>query len=75
MYGAQITLADGGGAMARSLTIVGHLSTEELIALVVKSGGFDPEGARAIVASTLGFTPATLPARVPFQIAATGSEP
>lgn len=75
VFGAVITVGDGTGATARTLTITGELSTDEVIALVVATGGFDELGARDVVAGTLGYTAETLPARLPFTIAATGTEP
>ncbi len=74
IFGAQIAVADGADAMHRQLTITGELSTDEVIELVVTAGGFDPVGARSLVASTLGYTVDTLPLRVPFTGVATGSE-
>jgi hypothetical protein len=74
VFGAVITLADGGGPDDRRATITGELSTDEIIQLLVDTGGFDPAGARAIVASTLGYTVDTLPPRVAFTIEATGRE-
>ncbi len=72
--GAQLAVADGTDAMHRQLTITGELSTDEVIDLVVSAGGFDHDGARSLVASTLGYTVDTLPVRVPFTAVATGTE-
>lgn len=74
IYGAQLAVADGTDAMHRKLTITGELSTDEIVNLVVSAGGFDPPGARSLVASTLGYTVETLPLRVPFTATATGTE-
>ncbi len=49
------------------LVISGDLSTDAVVHAVVAVGGFDEPGARAIVASTLGYTPDTLPATVAFR--------
>lgn len=75
VYGAVITVDDGAGASDRRLTITGELATDEIVALLVDTGAFDEEGAREIIASTLGYTVETLPERVPFQLDATGTEP
>lgn len=74
VFGAVFTIDDGTGLADRQLSITGELSTEEVVQLVARSGGFDEAGARDIVASTLGYTAVTLPTRLPFRIAATGSE-
>ena len=74
IYGAVLVVAEGADAMHRQLTVTGELSTDEVIGLVVSAGGFDPAGARSLVASTLGYTVDTLPARVPFTAVATGTE-
>ena len=74
VFDAVIEVGEGSGATARTLTITGELSTDEVIALVVATGGFDELGARDVVAGTLGYTAETLPARLPFTIAATGAE-
>jgi hypothetical protein len=73
VYSAVLSVADGSGQV-RKLAITGELSTDEVIALVVTAGGFDPAGARDIVAGTLGYTSATLPARLPVVIGADGLE-
>jgi hypothetical protein len=74
VYGAVIAVADGAGADDRRLTITGQLATDDVVALLVGTGAFDVDGAREIVAATLGYTVATLPARLPFQLDATGYE-
>ena len=61
--GAVVRLADA----ASPVVLTGSLDTEAVIAAVVAIGGFDERGARGIVASTLGFTPDTLPASVAFE--------
>jgi hypothetical protein len=46
------------------------------VQLLAHTGAFDVDGARAIVAATLGYTVATLPERIAFRIEAeaTGRE-
>ncbi|MCC6873054.1 MAG: hypothetical protein IT378_02005, partial [Sandaracinaceae bacterium] len=61
--GAVVRLADA----ASPVVLTGSLDTEAVIAAVVAIGGFDERGARGIVASTLGFSPDTLPASVAFE--------
>jgi hypothetical protein len=75
VHDAVITVGDGAGSADRRLTITGELATDEIVALLVGTGAFDEEGAREIVASTLGYTVETLPDLVPFQLDATGTEP
>ncbi|HEY4057271.1 MAG TPA: hypothetical protein VGM39_11720 [Kofleriaceae bacterium] len=75
VYGAVVTVADGTGPTDRKLTVTGELSTDEIIQLIVNTGGFDADGARDVVAQQLGYTPDTLPARVTVKIESTGSEP
>ena len=72
---AILTLADGTGPTDRRLSIAGGLSTAEVIALIVSTGGFDAQGAREVVATQLGYTPETLPERLTFRIVAVGTEP
>jgi hypothetical protein len=72
--GATLRVDDGGGPADRHLTITGRLSTDEVIQLVVTAGGFDAKGARDVVAGTLGYTAATLPAEVAFTATAAGTE-
>ncbi|HEY4176399.1 MAG TPA: hypothetical protein VGM90_06190 [Kofleriaceae bacterium] len=74
VYGAVVTLGNGTGSTDRHLTVTGELSTDEIIQLIVNTGGFDAEGARNVVAQQLGYTPATLPARVTVTIEAVGSD-
>ena len=49
------------------LRLTGELETEAVITAIVSIGGFDERGARSLVASTLGYTPDTLPEKVPFE--------
>ncbi len=74
VFDAVIRTDDGASSTDRQLTITGKLSTDEIIQLVVDAGGFDLQGARDAVASVLGYTSDTLPARVSFIATATGSE-
>lgn len=74
VYDAVVSVADGTGPTARALTISGELSTDEIVDLVVATGGFDAQGAKEIVATTLGYTVETLPARLPMTLGAVGSE-
>jgi hypothetical protein len=46
----------------------GDLATQAIIDAIVAIGGFEPVGARRLVAQTLGFTPDTLPVTVPFEV-------
>lgn len=74
VFGAVITVGDGTGPDARTLTINGEMSTDEIVATLVSVGGFDEPGARQIVADILGYTVRTLPARVAFRLSALGAE-
>jgi len=59
---------DGGG---RRLRLTGQVASDELIERLLGVGGFDRTGARRVVASTLGYTAATLPATIEVELAAT----
>ena len=48
--------------------ISGALKTDELVLAVVEVGGFEPEGARSLIASLLGLTPETLPDVLDFEV-------
>jgi hypothetical protein len=50
------------------LVLTGQLLTEAVITALVDVGGFEPDGARRIIAATLGYTADTLPAAVPFRV-------
>ncbi|MCZ7678509.1 MAG: hypothetical protein M5U28_06940 [Sandaracinaceae bacterium] len=63
VHDAVLSLTDASAPAV----LVGQLDTEAVIEAVVAIGGFDPPGARRVVASTLGYTPDTLPARVAFR--------
>ena len=62
--GATVTVP----ADRSALFVSGDLATQAVIDAVVSIGGFEANGARAIVASTLGFTPETLPVTVPMRV-------
>lgn len=64
VHGARLALVED------RLVIEGDMVTQEIIDLLVGVGGFEPEGARTIVAGVLEYTPETLPARIPFRIEA-----
>ncbi len=49
-------------------SVTGELATDAVIHTVVSVGGFNEQGARGLVANLLGYTPDTLPERVPFEI-------
>jgi hypothetical protein len=51
-----------------ALTLAGMLDTDSIIQAIVQVGGFEPDGARRLVASTLGYTADTLPDAVPFSV-------
>jgi len=52
-----------------TVRLEGSLSTQAVVETIVSVGGFEPDGARAMVAQLLGFTPETLPERVPLVVA------
>ena len=63
----QLSGFDGGAPRTR-VTMTGALPTQAVVDALVAVGGFDQAGARSFVASTLGFTPDTLPATVPMRV-------
>jgi hypothetical protein len=65
---------DVGGAPARNaqLTIHGQLKIDEIVDLMVKAGGFERNGARVVLAVTLGFLPGRLPDSFPIALHAEG---
>jgi hypothetical protein len=63
LIGAVFELQSGGVP-----TVSGALATDELVGAVVGVGGFEEDGARALVASLLGLTPDTLPDSLAFQV-------
>ncbi len=64
IHNAVLSLADAASAAV----LRGELDTEAVVGALVAIGGFDLDGARSIVASTLGYTSDTLPARVAFRV-------
>lgn len=65
---------DVGGAPARNaqLIIHGQLRIDEVVDLMVKAGGFERNGARVVLAVTLGFLPGRLPETFPIALRAEG---
>ncbi len=63
VYDAVLRVTDASSPAV----LTGALDTMAVIEAVVSVGGFDMQGARRIVASTLGYTADTLPDRVDFQ--------
>ncbi len=65
---------DVGGEPARNarLTIHGQLRIDEVVDLMVKAGGFERNGARVVLAVTLGFLPGRLPESFPIALRADG---
>lgn len=58
----------GRRAPGEAVIMDGQLSTDAIISAVVAVGGFEPVGARRLVAGILGYTPSTLPSTVPFAL-------
>lgn len=71
VLGATLTVDDGDPEAVR-LRIEGEMRTQEVIDLLVGVGGFEPEGARELVANLLDYTPETLPEREVLIVNATG---
>lgn len=71
VLGAVLTLDDSDPDAVR-LRIEGEMRTQEVIDLLVGVGGFEPEGARELVADLLDYTPETLPEREALIVNATG---
>lgn len=69
ILGAELELVEGERPR---MLITGRIRTQEVVDLLVGVGGFEREGARKIVAETLGYTVETLPAELPFRILANG---
>ncbi|MCA9661324.1 MAG: hypothetical protein KC486_23495, partial [Myxococcales bacterium] len=61
---------DGGDAP--HLDIQGALRSDNLVDLMLASGAFEPEGARALLAERLGYTAETLPELIPARAIADG---
>jgi hypothetical protein len=57
---------------ATQLTIHGQLRIDEVVDLMVKAGGFERNGARVVLAVTLGFLPGRLPESFPIALHADG---
>ncbi len=53
---------------ANTISLDGKMMTQEIVDRIVDVGGYDPDGARTLVASILGYTPTTLPAEVDFRL-------
>jgi hypothetical protein len=66
VHDAVLTIEDA----TSPAVVTGQLDVEGVIDAVVQigGGGFDEPGARRVVASTLGYTPDTLPERVAFRL-------
>jgi hypothetical protein len=62
-----------GPSQAVDLAIRGRLLMDDVVALMVKAGGFETSGARTVLAVTLGFLPGRLPASLPIALRAHGS--
>ena len=56
-----------GAGEDMAVHIRGDLAMDAVVDAVVSVGGFEPRGARSVVASLLGFTPETLPGTLPFE--------
>lgn len=67
LHDAVISVIGAAPAAVEALVFTGELSTDEIIAVLVSIGGFEPVGARKFIASFLGYTEATLPAFVPVR--------
>ncbi|MEZ4384474.1 MAG: hypothetical protein R3A79_24310 [Nannocystaceae bacterium] len=65
------TIALVGGDAPR-LEVDGALRCDNLVDLMLASGAFEAEGARALLAERLGYTAETLPERVPTRATAEG---
>lgn len=72
VYAAELAWTGEGDDLR--LTVEGEIDTGEVIDLLVGVGGFEPDGARTLVASLLEYTPETLPQREPFVLEARGFE-
>ncbi len=71
VYGAALEIVEGSDPRLR---VSGTLRTQDVIDLLVSVGGFEPEGARTLIARILDFTPGSLPESVPFLVEAKGKE-
>jgi hypothetical protein len=68
----EVDAPPGAAPRPPRLRISGRLRTDDIIALMVKTGGFEATGARTVLALTLGFTPGGLPEAVPVALHAEG---
>ncbi|MEZ4469241.1 MAG: hypothetical protein R3F60_00280 [bacterium] len=66
---ARITVEDAIISTPGPVRVAGALAIADVIDALVAVGGFEPDGARRLVASLLGFTPDTLPDRIDFAVA------
>ena len=57
---------------APRLMIRGQLRTDDVVALMSRTGGFEPSGARTMLALTLGYAPGKLPEAFPLALRAEG---
>lgn len=67
----QVIIRDGVLTMPATSTspqIAGRLAISDLVNAIVSIGGFEPDGARRLIASFLGYTPETLPDEVSFAV-------
>ncbi len=71
---ATVTFGDGAGKDTRELIIEGKLPTDDLVNAIVNVGGFAPDGARSMIALTLGYTSETLPKLLDFKLKGIGAE-
>jgi len=67
----EVDTASTPGSNAQ-LTIRGQLKIDEIVDLMVKAGGFERNGARVVLAVTLGFLPGRLPESFPIALHAEG---
>lgn len=77
VYEAELTLeapAAATGADEVHLRMQGIMRTQEVIDLLVGVGGFEPQGARELVARVLDYTPESLPAEEVLVVNALGRE-
>jgi hypothetical protein len=66
--------APTGPSQAVDLSIHGRLLVDDIVALMVKAGGFETSGARTVLAATLGFLPGHLPESLPISLRAYGRQ-
>jgi hypothetical protein len=74
--GATVEVETAAGlARGARLSIRGQLRIDEVVDLMVKAGGFERDGARVVLAVTLGFLPGRLPDSFPITLQAEGTTP